>query len=112
MSRRRTEAGPCQDGRTWKSAPGPTSLPPLPAASVWLRLTRAAAGTGTALVVLSPMRTLGAAAELALQLKPTQAHFTGTPTLLEGLDIEVALVRHRSAPADRSAHVRLTIPGA
>ena len=87
-------------------------LPPAPAHSVWLRLTRAAAGTGTALVVLSPMRTLGAAAELALQLKPTQAHFTGTPTLLEGLDIEVALVRHRSAPADRSAHVRLTIPGA
>ena len=89
-----------------------TSLPPFPhPSSVWLRLTRAAASTGTALVVLSTLRTLGASAELALQLKPTHAHFTGTPTLLEGLDIEVALVRHPNAPTDRSAHLRLTIPG-
>ncbi len=90
----------------------PTSLPSLPhPSSVWLRLARAAASTGTALVVLSTLRTLGASAELALQLKPTHAHFTGTPTLLEGLDIEVALVRHPNAPTDRSAHLRLTIPG-
>ena len=40
-------------------------------------------------------------------MKPNRALFTGTPALLEGLEIEAALVRHRSAPADRSASVRL-----
>jgi RecA/RadA recombinase len=108
LQARRARSEP-QASEVEAQAPAPPSLPH--PSSVWLRLTRAAASTGTALVVLSTLRTLGASAELALQLKPTHAHFTGTPTLFEGLDIEVALVRHPNAPTDRSAHLRLIIPG-
>jgi hypothetical protein len=71
------------------------------------RLARLAAGTGTPLVALSLTRCLGTAAEIAVELRPTRANFSGTPALLENLEIEVALVRHRSAPAPRTACVRL-----
>jgi len=80
---------------------------PRVAPATWPRLARAAAGTGTALVVLSAYRGAGSSATLSLEMKPNRALFTGTPALLEGLEIEAALVRHRSAPADRSASVRL-----
>lgn len=73
-----------------------------------LRLSRAAASTGTALVVVTRERTLGTAAEIAIELAPAQTHFTGTPSLLEGLDIQAAVVRNRSAPDQRcAATVRL-----
>jgi RecA/RadA recombinase len=71
------------------------------------RLARAAAATGTALLMLSLGRLAGTAAELALELKATQARFRGTPPLLEELEIEAALVRHRSAPTGRAASVHL-----
>jgi RecA/RadA recombinase len=77
------------------------------APAAWPRLARAAAGTDAALVLLSARRQAGTSAALAVELKPTRAHFTGTPALLEGLEIEAALVRHRSAPALRSASLRL-----
>ena len=79
----------------------PTGEPVAPAA--WPRLARAAAATGTALVVLSTRRAAGTHADLAVELKSTRAHFTGTPVLLEALEIEVALVRRRTGPAGRSA---------
>jgi len=72
-----------------------------------LRLARAAASSATALLVLTQARALGSAAEIAIELAPAQTHFTGTPTLLEGLDVEVQLVRDRSAPGPRCATVRL-----
>ncbi len=66
------------------------------APAVWPRFARAAESSNTALVVLSPQRVTGTAAEIALEFEPARAHFTGTPALLEGLEIEVALVRSRS----------------
>jgi hypothetical protein len=75
--------------------------------AVCSRLVRAAAAAGTALVVLSTRRRMGASAELAVELRATRTYFTGTPALLEGLEIEAALVRHSSAPTQRSARVRL-----
>jgi RecA/RadA recombinase len=75
--------------------------------AVCSRLVRAAAAAGTALVVLSTQRMMGASSELAVELRATRTHFTGTPTLFEGLEIEAALVRHSSAPTQRSARVRL-----
>ncbi len=75
--------------------------------AVCSRLVRAAAAAGTALVVLSTQRMVGASAELAVELRATRTHFTGTPALLEGLEVEAALVRHSSAPTQRSARVRL-----
>ncbi len=61
-------------------APGPRI-----ATASWLRLAQAAAATSTALVVLSLARAAGAAAELALELAPPRACFTGTQARLDGL---------------------------
>ncbi|HEY8154549.1 MAG TPA: ATPase domain-containing protein [Myxococcota bacterium] len=80
---------------------------PRVAATSWLRLAQAAAATSTALVVLSLARAAGAAAELALELAPLRACFTGTPALLEASDAEIALVRRRAGPAARPVSVRL-----
>jgi len=72
-----------------------------------LRLARRAESTGTALVVLTRTRALGTAAEVAIELAPARTRFTGTPALLEGLDVQVSLVRHRNTPGPRHATVRL-----
>lgn len=71
------------------------------------RLARAAASTGTALVVLTAQRAMGTAAEVAIELAAAQTCFTGTPVLLEGLEIQAALVRHRTSPGERRAVIRL-----
>ena len=70
----------------------PTKIAP----AVWPRLARASQSSNTALIVLSTRRVAGTSAEIALEFEPARAHFTGTPALLEGLEIEVALVRSRS----------------
>jgi hypothetical protein len=72
-----------------------------------LRLARLAAGTGIPLIALSLQRCLGPAAEIAIELRPTQANCGGSPVLLENLEVEVALVRHRSAPDGNTISVRL-----
>jgi hypothetical protein len=77
------------------------------APATWQRLARAAAASGVALVVLSLERVAGSAAEVALEMSTARARFTGTPLLLEGLEIEARLARHRTAPIDRSVRVRL-----
>ncbi len=77
------------------------------APATWPRLSRAAAATGTALVVLSAQRSTGTAAALALETAPARARFTGTPAVLEELEIRVSLVRHRAAPGARGIRVRL-----
>jgi len=73
----------------------------------FVRLARKAVGTQTALVALSLERAAGTAATVALEMEPARAHFTGTPPLLEAVDVVAHLVRHRSAPTGRSARVRL-----
>lgn len=80
---------------------------PLPA-STWQRLARAAAGAGTTLVVLSLGRVTGAFADLALSMQSTRAHFSGAPALLEGLEIQAVVDRHRSGPVQRAAAVCLS----
>jgi hypothetical protein len=73
--------------------------PNLRATTLWLRLVRAAAASHTALVVLtSNARLVGTCADLALELHPLRPHFRGTPTLLDGAEVEAALVRHRGGP--------------
>lgn len=71
------------------------------------RLSRAAASTGTALVVVTRERAMGTSAEVAIELAPARTRFSGTPSLLEGLDIQAAVVRNRRAPDQRCATVRL-----
>jgi hypothetical protein len=82
----------------------------LPATAA-LRLARLAAGTDAALVLLAAARCAGPSAELALELEPAAARFTGTPALLEGLEARVRLARSRTAPAGRSVAVRLAASG-
>jgi len=74
-----------------------------------LRLARTAASGAAALVALTQIRAMGSAAEIAVELAPAQTHFTGTPTLLEGLDVQVDLVRDRNAAGPRRATVRLRV---
>ena len=80
---------------------------PALATATWQRLARLVAASTTSLVVLSRERLVGAHADLALELQPTRAHFTGTPALLEGLEIEALVVRHRTGPTQRTTSIRL-----
>lgn len=78
--------------------------------ATWTRLARAAAGSDSALVVLSLARNTGTAAEIVLEMTTTRAGFRGSPALLEELETEARLVRHRTAPVERSVRVRLRSP--
>jgi RecA/RadA recombinase len=75
--------------------------------AAWSRLARAAEASGSALVLLSRERAAGPQAEVALEMGMLRAHFGGMPVLLEALEIEALLVRHRSARPERSAILRL-----
>jgi hypothetical protein len=78
---------------------------PLPDAA-WQRLARAAAASGTSLVVLSPRRIAGAHSALSLETRRAHAHWSGAPALLDGIEIEARVARRREGPA-RVAAVRL-----
>lgn len=86
-------------------AAGAVQAPPR---SSWQRLARKAAGSGTALVVLSRAYGTGGCADLVLTLQPRRAHFTGTPALLEGLSLAVHVTRQRAGPARQVASLRLS----
>jgi len=64
----------------------------------WLRLARLAAGTRTALVVLSGEPVTGSRAELILEMQARSTHFLGPPSLLEAIETHAVLRRHRSRP--------------
>ena len=85
------------------SRPGPSSN--------WAQLARAAAGSGTALLLLSRERLAGSHAEVALELGRVRARFTGSPPLLTSFETEIALVRHRSL-APRTTSLRLSLRAA
>jgi hypothetical protein len=96
----RTDAG----GGTRRRAAGGSGVP----TSAWLRLTRLASATRTALLLISNQRIAGSHADIALSMEPVKARFTGTPALLEELETRAVLVRHRTAPTDRAASVLLS----
>jgi len=75
----------------------------------WLRLARRAAGTHSALVLLNTERSAGSSAHIALELQPARARWSEGLVLLEQLEIEVVLARHRAAPAGR--RIRIAAPG-
>jgi hypothetical protein len=78
--------------------------------ATWTRLARATAGPNSALIVLSLARNTGSTAEIVLEMTTTRAGFRGSPALLEELETEARLVRHRTAPVERSVRVRLRFP--
>lgn len=73
----------------------------------WLRLSRLASATRTALVLVSDERLAGAHAEAALEMQAARARFSGSLPLLDELEIHALLVRHRAAPTGRGVAVRL-----
>ena len=86
-------------------AAGQSSLASTNDPPTWLRLARLAAGTQSTLVVLGSERRAGASAHLALELQPARTHWSEGLVLLEQLEFEVVLARHRAAPAGRSVRI-------
>jgi hypothetical protein len=77
------------------------------APAAWSRLARSSQAANAALVLLSLARAAGNAAEIALEMQPARARFSGTPPLLEALEVEALLVRQRGAAPECRARVRL-----
>lgn len=72
----------------------------------WLRLARLAAGTRTTLVALSDTPSTGARAELVLEMRPRRVTWSDPPHLLESVETEAVLRRHRSRPTGEKVALR------
>lgn len=84
---------------------------PGPAGPVWIRLARAAARTGSTLLVLATRRQTGPAAALGLELGPHRARWSGGRgklLLLDGVAVRVTVARSRSGDLGRALVVRHT----
>ncbi len=68
-----------------------------PPTAAWLRLARAAAGSRSALLVLSESRQVGSQAGLALAFGAARARWQGVPPLLDRLAPSAELIRKRNA---------------
>jgi hypothetical protein len=64
-------------------------------ASIWLRMSRSATASGTALVLLASSTRAGAFAALSLEARAARVHFATRPVWLEALDTHVVPVRAR-----------------
>ena len=82
-----------------------------PALHHWIRLARLAETTRTSLIVLSHERMTGSQAEIALEARSLRVGFGGPPHLLARVETEVALVRTRNEPGERSVALRLEADG-
>ncbi len=71
--------------------------------AAWIRLTRMAASSRTAMLLLSTERLAGSHAELALEMQIARARFSDAPALLEELETRAVLVRHRTAPIGQTS---------
>jgi hypothetical protein len=78
--------------------------------SAWLRLTRCASASATALVLLGREPVVGSFAALAVDLRATRRRFAERPAWLEGLETRVALRRHRSGSTEGFAPVCWKVP--
>ena len=74
----------------------------------WLRLARLAAGTRTTLVALSDAPSTGSRAELVLEMRPRRVGWSEPPHLLESIETEAVLRRHRSRPTGEKVALRAT----
>lgn len=72
-------------------------------ASIWLRMSRSAMASGTALVLLAPATRAGPFAALSLEARATRVHFATRPAWLEALDTRVAPLRTRIGGVTGSA---------
>ena len=101
---RQTRAGRNRVGHSGTRTPSISDV-------AWLRLSRLAAKTRTAFVVLSQARVqqrgepstaasiTGSRAAIVLEMLPMGAHFVGSPSLLDSLETTATLRRHRTRPS-------------
>lgn len=79
--------------------------------SSWLRISRSATASGTALVLVAPSMHAGPFAALSLEARATHVQFATHPDWLEGLDTRVVPVRSRLGGSAGSAGLRWKIAG-
>jgi hypothetical protein len=75
------------------------------AAALWMRMTRSARASGTALVLLAGRSALGPFAALTLEARATRARFSLRPDWLEGSETELA--PRRSRIGGTGSHARI-----
>ena len=63
--------------------------------SIWLRMSRSATASGTALVLVASSARAGPFAALSLEARATRVHFATRPAWLDALDMRVVPVRTR-----------------
>lgn len=89
--------------------PRGAAAPSAPKDVTWLRLARLAAGTRTTLVALSDAPSTGSRAELVLEMRPRHVAWSDPPHLLEAIETEAVLRRHRSRPTGEKVALRTTL---
>lgn len=89
---------------------GAASPPPIRDVT-WLRLARLAAGTRTALVVLSQEPLTGSRSELVLEMQAHRTRFTDPPSLLATIETEAVVRRHRSRPIGERVALSVRVEG-
>lgn len=78
--------------------------------SAWLRLTRCASASATALVLIGREPILGPFASVAVDLQATRLRFAERPAWLEGLEARLAITRHRFGSTEGFAPVCWKVP--
>jgi hypothetical protein len=79
--------------------------------SIWLRISRSATASGTALVLVASSMRAGPFAALSLEARATHVQFATRPDWLEGLDTRVVPVRSRLGGSTGSAELQWKIAG-
>jgi hypothetical protein len=78
-------------------------------ASIWMRMSRSATASGTALVLVAPSMRAGPFAALSLEARATRVHFATRPDWLEGLDARVVSLRNRLGGSGESVALQWKI---
>lgn len=78
---------------------------------IWLRISRSATASGTALVLVASSTRAGPFAALRLEARATQVQFATRPDWLEGLGMRVVPVRSRIGGPEGSAGLQWKVAG-
>lgn len=77
--------------------------------SIWMRMSRSATASGTALVLVASSMRAGPFAALSLEARATRVHFATRPDWLEGLDARVVPLRNRQGGSEASVGLQWKI---
>jgi len=77
--------------------------------SIWMRMSRSATASGTALVLVASSMRAGPFAALSLEARATRVHFATRPDWLEGIDARVVPLRNRLGGSEGSVGLQWKI---